>query len=271
MLRKVVDSIPIWQFEILAPFDSLCHGITTRQGGASEAPYDELNVGLHVGDCADRVVQNRRRACRALDVDFERCTFAQQVHGDTVRIAAEDSAGAGRRSFDDGTPETDGLVVTCPGVTVAVVVADCVPLLLYDPERHTGAVVHAGWRGTGARIAEKAVAFLARECSSRPEALLAGIGPAIGGCCYEVSSDIVETLSHGRGSEAAVVEERDGRWHVDLAGANWQQLTQAGLRPGNIELSRICTACRSDEVYSERKLGRPTGRFGLFLSLRPCD
>jgi len=258
----------IWQFDLLSGFDSLCHGVTTRQGGVSEGPYAKLNLGLHVGDNRESVIENRRRVCAALGVDLDRCTFAQQVHGDAIRMVTEAETGAGRTRFQDGIPETDGLVVQDSEVAVAVLVADCVPLLFYDPENHVGAVVHAGWRGTAAGIADKAVRFLVEECESRPVALIVGVGPAIGPCCYQVSARVVEELTRGFDYREPVAEQRAGEWYVDLAKANLQQLTAAGVPVGNIELSGICTSCDSDEFYSERKLGRPTGRFGAFLSLR---
>jgi YfiH family protein len=264
----VVDSVPVWQFELLARFDALVQGVSTRWGGVSEGRYAELNIGLHVGDDEERVVENRRRFCRALGVRFESCTFAQQVHGSGLHLVAASDVGAGGSRFEEGIPAADGLVVTRPGVVVAAVVADCVPIVIYDPDKHAAAAVHAGWRGTAAGIAAKAVEVLVSECGSGPDSIVAGIGPAIGGCCYEVSEDAVEGLRRGFAGGEPVAEERDGRWYADLAEANRWQLRGAGLRAENVELAGICTSCRSDEFYSERTLGRPTGRFGLFVGLR---
>ena len=269
MTRKLIGSVPIWQFELLSAFGSLCHGVTTRQGGVSEGPYSELNLGLHVGDDGERVIENRRRVCRALGVDFDATTFAQHVHGDNIRVVHAAEAGAGRTRFEDGIPDADGLVVNEPGVTVAVLAADCVPILLYDPENHITAVVHAGSRGTAAGIAHKAVGFLVEECGSRRAALVAGVGPAIGPCCCRVSEDMVEELVHGFDYREPVTEKREGDWYYDLVKANVQQLTAGGMVVENVECSGICNSCDSDEFYSDLKLGRPTGRFGAFASLRP--
>lgn len=233
----------------------------------SEGPYAELNLGLHVGDDAGRVVENRRRVCEALGAAFETCTFGQQVHGDALRLVSPGEAGAGRTRFEGGFAETDGLAVREPGITIGVFVADCVPLVFYDPERHVGAVVHAGWRGTAAGIAAKAVRFLSQECSARPESLLVGIGPAIGPCCFQVSEEVARAVTQAARAEA-VAEVRDGSWYADVAEANRRQLLAAGVKQESIELSGACTSCHADEFYSERKLGRPTGRFGAFLSLR---
>jgi YfiH family protein len=234
----------------------------------SEGPYAKLNLGLHVDDDPARVIENRRRVCRVLGVDFDRCTFAQQVHGDSIRMVTKTEAGEGRARFDDGIPKTDGLAVSEPGVTVAVLVADCVPILLYDPENHVGAAVHAGWRGTAGGIAAKAVRLLADECGCRPAALVVALGPAIGSCCYQVGAEVVEGLTRAFDYEESVAERRARNWYADLAKANLQQLTTAGVSVENIEPSGICTSCDSEEFYSDRKLGRPTGRFGAFISLR---
>jgi YfiH family protein len=266
--QRSSESVSIWQFDVLSGFDVLCHGVVGRRGGVSISPYDGLNLGLHVGDDPDRVVENRRRACGALGVDFDGCTFAQQVHGNSVQAVTESEAGAGRMRFEEAVAGVDGLVVRGPDITIAVGVADCVPLLLYDPDNHAGAAVHAGWRGTAAGVAARGVEALVRECGSRPESLVAGVGPAIGRCCYQVSGRAVEDLKRGLQYPEPVAERRSGHWYLDLAEANRQQLRATGLRPENIELSGICTSCHSDEFYSERKLGRPTGRFGAFLSLR---
>ena len=260
VIRRATGGVVLWEFEVFSGVRSLRHCVTGRQGGMSEGRYAALNVGLHVGDDCEAVVENRRRVCRALGVEFEGCTFAQQVHGDRICEVSGGQVGAGRTRFVDGIPETDGLVVAGPGAAVAVVVADCVPMMMYDPERHVGGVVHAGWRGTAAGIAGKAVRFLGERCGSRPEAVLAGVGPAIGPCCYEVSEEVA--------GKVGVAEVRDGKWYADLAEANRGQLCGAGVRAESIEVAGMCTACHSEEFYSERRLGRPTGRFGAFLALR---
>ena len=260
MVPRSSGSVGWWQFEALSRFDGLAHGVTSRRGGLSAGPYAELNVGLHVGDDPERVIENRRQACEALGVRFESLAFGQQVLGISVHVLEASEAGAGRESFEEGLPATDGLIVREPGIAIGVFVADCVPLLLYDSESHVAAAVHAGWRGTAAGIAGKAVGVMAQACGARPESLVVGVGPAIGRCCYQVSEEVARAV--------AVAERRERKWYADLAEANRRQLLAAGVREGNIELSGICTACHADEFFSERKLGRPTGRFAAFVALR---
>ena len=168
MIEAAYGQLALWQFELMSQFGSLVHAVTGRRGGMSEPPYASLNLGMHVGDDPENVIGNRKRVSEGVGVDSETVTFAQQVHGDAIRVVSHHGAGAGRTRFEDGIPGTDGFVVREPGITIAIIVADCVPLLLYDPEHHAAAAVHAGWRGTAAGIAPKAVGVMVDECSSRP-------------------------------------------------------------------------------------------------------
>ncbi len=267
MIARSHDSLDLWQFGLLATHDSVCHAVTGRRGGVSEASYAELNLALHVGDGAHHVIENRRRVCASLGLDFRTLTFAQQVHADAVRVVTRDQAGAGRERFEDGIPQADGLVAAESGIALAVVVADCVPLIFYDPTNRVIGAVHAGWRGTAAGIAAKIVRCLAEEFGTAPGDLVVGLGPAIGSCCYRVSAEVIEALNQS-GYPAPVAERRGESWFADLAAANQQQLAAAGLAADKIELSGICTSCNHDEFFSERKLGRPTGRFAAIVALR---
>jgi len=259
MKRSPDGALGLWKLDLLSDIDGLSHCVTSRHGGMSEVPYQSLNLGLHVGDDPARVIENRRRVCEALGVEFEQLTLGQQVHGDRVHVVGVSDAGRGRERFEDGIPDSDGLIVREPGIAIGVFVADCAPMLLYDPDHRMAAAVHAGWRGTAAGIAGEAVRAL-EACGAQPKALIAGIGPAIGRCCYQVNEDVAEALG--------VAERREGMWYADLAEANRRQLVDAGVRQDCIELSGLCTACHAHEFYSERKLGRPTGRFGAFAVLR---
>ena len=268
MVRELVGELPRWRFPGLAAYAGLDHGITTRHGGVSAVPYASLNLGLHVGDAAEDVIANRRRVCAALGVPFERYTLARQVHGSEIAWVGEEQIGAGRAALDDSLPDADGLVVARPGVLISVLSADCVPLLLYDPVQHVGAAVHAGWRGTAAGIAGVAVRYLAEHCGCQPRDLRVGIGPAIGPCCYQVSANVARQLSTAFPYPQPVASVRDGAWYLDLPLANRQQLLTAGVPEANCEQADTCTACHADEFFSERRLGRPTGRISAFVLLR---
>ncbi len=268
MIRKQSNDLTFLRFKRLSDVTGLWHGVTTRRGGVSRPPYAELNLGLHVGDDPDLVIENRRRLCAALGLKFEMLTLGAQVHGAELALVGEEQIGAGRVRVEEAIPGVDGLVVASPGVLAAVLSADCVPLILYDTKRHFGTVVHAGWRGTAAGIAAEAVRFLQEQCSTQPAHLLVGVAPSIGPCCYQVSLGVATEIASSFPYRAPIATERNGAWYVDLPEANRQQLLQSGIPPEQIELSGLCTSCHSDEFFSERKLGRPTGRFATFLCLR---
>jgi hypothetical protein len=149
----------------------------------------------------------------------------------------------------------DALLENSPGAVVAIKTADCIPLLLADERNRAVAAVHAGWRGTVAGIAARAVEAMAREFGTRPEDLHAAIGPGIGKCCYEV------------GPEVAVHFGESGRAHVDLAEANRRQLADSGIPGGRIYVANLCTQCRAEEFYSFRRDGEIAGRLYSFVGV----
>ncbi len=149
----------------------------------------------------------------------------------------------------------DALLENTPGSVVAVKTADCIPLLLVDDEHRAVAAVHAGWRGTAAGIAQRAVEAMGARFGTKPEALMAAIGPGIGNCCFEV------------GPEVAAQFGREGRVHIDLAEENRKQLTEAGVTPGRIYASNLCTMCGAGEFHSFRRDREAAGRMYSFAGL----
>ncbi len=195
-----------------------------------------------------------------------------QVHGRSVVVA---------RDVPVGRPEADVLVGDNPDVALAVRAADCVPLLIADRMTKAVAAVHAGWRGTAAGAATAAVEALAREFGSKPDDLVAAIGPSIGACCYEVGTELVDAFAAAgharhlidrwflaapppRGSHA------HPRLHLDVAGANRDQLVLAGVPEEHIHLSGLCTAMELDLLTSFRVEKENAGRIaGVIRPLRP--
>jgi hypothetical protein len=161
-----------------------------------------------------------------------------------------------------GTPEADAGFADLPGWLIGIETADCLPLLVVDPRRRAVAAAHAGWRGTAARVAARAVAALV-DRGSRPAELLAALGPCIGACCYEVGDELREAF----GEDAAHVFRPGsaGRPHLDVRAANARQLARAGLRPEAISSVDECTRCRSDLYHSYRRDGRAAGRMISFV------
>ncbi len=174
-----------------------------------------------------------------------------QVHGAAVAFAPW-----------EGRPEADAAVAASPGWLLGIQTADCLPVLLVDPKRRLVAAAHAGWRGTAAGVAGRAVAALVAR-GSRPEDLVAALGPGIGPCCYEVGDEVRAAFSP---SGAAFFRPGpNGRPHLDLRAANARQLANAGLLPEALHHVADCTRCRADLYPSYRRDGRGAGRMISFV------
>jgi purine-nucleoside/S-methyl-5'-thioadenosine phosphorylase / adenosine deaminase len=241
--------------------------VTTRHGGVSPPPYDTLNLGLHVGDDDDNVVTNRRRATAAFGTDLSSVVFARQVHG--VRVARVEAADAGRGTLceADAVEGADTLVTTAHGVTLAILVADCLPLALIDPDAAVLATVHAGWRGTAGGVVGHALASMAT-LGARADRVHAYIGPAVSARRYQVDEVVRAALAdavrpHPLADGVATPDE-PGHWLVDLVGANRQHLELAGVAGERVTWCGTTTA--DDSFFSDRAQ-RPCGRFALLARL----
>ncbi len=231
--------------------------VSTRRGGVSPAPWNTLNFSVKRGDTPERVCENRQRFAAAIGVDASTIVSCRQVHG--TGIAKVDWADAGQ--IQDGV---DGLITDAAGLPLGLVFADCVPVLLYDAHRHVLGVVHAGWRGTVNGAAEALLWALQAAYGVDPAHVLACIGPSIGPESYQVGAEVVDmvhaklrrpetVLSYPNGVDAGA--------HLNLWLANAQQLEDAGVPAGQIEISGIDTARRTDDFFSHRA---EKGRCGLF-------
>jgi len=181
----------------------------------------------------------------------------KQVHSD---ICMHLTGGEGR------VGEGDALLTDVSGLRLAVRTADCIPILLVDTRARAVAAVHAGWRGTARSICAKAVAALREHFGSRPEDMLAAVGPGIGPCCYEVGPEVAIQFRD------TFPERNDlnGRAHLDLPEANRRQLLTAGLPAGSICLARLCTCCSCEEFHSWRRDRESSGRMISLVSVRPA-
>ena len=240
--------------ELSAP-GFVTHAFCTRRGGVSRGPCNNLNVGDHVEDGEENVLQNLNLVQEIFAIPDGRLILLKQVHGDQVRVLDSDGP------LPEGLPESDGLVTDRPGVALGIRTADCVPVLFADRARRVIGAAHAGWRGTALGIAVRMVETFAGRFSSRPEDILAVIGPAIGPCCYQVDAPVFAAFSATPGAERFFrrCPEKD-RWMVDLALANRLQIRETGVPSENIFSAGLCTACRQELFFSHRAAGGHTGR-----------
>lgn len=258
---REIDGIPLLIAEELLD-EGIVVAFTTRVGGVSASPYDSLNLAFHVGDRPECVIENRERVCRALRLESNFLTCAEQVHGSDVVIVDELKRAGGARSKASAIQGADALITALPETPLAIFTADCVPIALVDPRKRLIASVHAGWRGTIAKIAEVAVSMM-NELGANPGNILAFLGPAIGPCCYEVGNEIGRRFQKEFGPIATQVAG-----HIDLQAANRALLQKAGLHKDKITETNRCTSSRNDLFFSYRADGKVTGRQGVIVALQ---
>jgi len=281
-----VDGVQILE---LAPFKRLpwlVHGFSTRTGGASVVDSGQrvLNLGFTAWDKRETVLENRQTFQSAIGASDVPLIPLNQFHSSIARLFSTPPA---------EPCKGDASYTNASGTLLGVQTADCVPILLVDPKKRAVAAIHAGWRGTLARIAEKTVGEMRAHFGSKPSDLLAALGPAIGSCCYEVGTELVtEFTSQFADADEYFDEPRTGeepnplQWlsmmppghqppaknvHLDLRKANRSQLLAGGLREAHVFVSDLCTACHTDLLFSYRKEADRSGRLLSTIGLRHGD
>ena len=252
------------------PEDIVQHAVSTRLGGVSKAPFDSLNLALHVGDNPQDVLQNRRHFAAALDLNAEDIVTPNQVHGDRILRVDGTHKGCGALSYDNAIKETDALITNTPDLPLMLCFADCVPVLFVDVDNAAIGIAHAGWKGTMSKIAAKTLMAMTDEFGTNPQTCLAGIAPSIGACCYEVGENVVDACKKAFPNHDDLIINRNGRLYADLWKANFIQLLEAGMNEDNIDVARECTCCKSSWYFSYRaaKSEGKTGRIAALISLK---
>jgi hypothetical protein len=243
-----------------AKHGALLHGFAGRNGGKSVGPYASLNVSYRVGDDPKVVSQNVCDLKLAAGIHDGRIVTMKQVHGDQIVQVNDDKL--------KEAGEADGMIAAAPGIFLGVLTADCVPILFVAPKRKVVAAVHAGWRGTLAGIAEKAVRELEEKHGADLHGIEAALGPAIGSCCYEVGPDVLEPMRERWGTLAERATRTAGKKsYLDLRAINRGIVESAGIPPSQIHLIGPCTCC-SEEYFSYRRERAETGRQVSFVGWR---
>lgn len=288
------NGVRLFQVPALKKHPWLWHGFTTRQGGKSraycaEGTDGELNLGFTAEDPRETVLQNRQLLVEAISGDRATPLFVvRQFHSNLIHLA---------RRAEVARPQpfrADGLITTERGLLLAIQTADCIPVLVADQKLRVVAAFHAGWRGTVKRIVELGVGKMRLEFRSKPENLIAAIGPGIGACCYPVGEEVLSAFesqfAYARGLFCEVFDSYPVRTrypmlfltkrapghspigpqlHLDLIEANRRQLLSAGLSPKKIHVVGGCTNCRTDLFYSHRAAQGHAGRMMSVIGIRP--
>ena len=300
---RLASGLQILEGPAFARFNWLVHGFSTRPGGVSELKAlrdgedtceKVLNLGFTDWDPRARVLDNREKFIRAIGANKMRVVALRQIHSDIVQVV--DSANESRSGADsrETAPQGDALITREPGVLLVVQTADCIPILLADPKRRAIAAIHSGWRGTVRRIAAKALGRMQMDFGTKPEDVVAALGPGIGQSCYQVGTEVAAEFQARFPNARDWFEgpfdrladsDNDPNWlpwlamkppghqpppprvQLDLIAANRAILEAAGIPARNILSSGFCTACRTDLFFSFRK-ERTTGRMMAAIGIR---
>lgn len=300
------------QCKAFAALPWLVHGFGTRKGGESKSAPAGQDFGLSAGCRPAETQHKHRRFLRALGAGNFPLAVLHQTHSTLIYCVSPGSGGEALEYQLAGnpSPETndslrprsgDALITAHAGIALGIRVADCMPIFLVDPEKRAIAAVHAGWRGALNRIVEKAAGEMCRMFNSRPENLLAAIGPSIRKCCYEVGPEVVDafcgsfpqgesffhkvvatpeearmalryqTLFSLQAPPGHQAEDALSKVHLDLAAVARYQLEHAGIPSQQIRVADYCTACWTDLFYSYRKEGSLAGRMMAVIAIRPAS
>lgn len=232
---------------------------TSRFGGYSQGRYSELNLSFKTGDKIEVVNRNRQKIFRQTQLSVKKLFSPEQVHGNKVVFLNRDFIKSAQKSV---VPDSDGLITPEAGIPLMALFADCIPVVLFDKHAKVAGVVHAGWRGTHQNIVRNAVNLMVSEAGVKAEDLMAIIGPGIGGCCYEVSGDLVNEFKR----HPQAIKTKQNKTLLDLKVANTKQLIDSGLSKSDIHDLDICTSCDSS-FFSYRRDKGITGRHAAIVCI----
>jgi polyphenol oxidase len=257
------NGIAYYACQAIEELSDFHHGFSTRRGGLPDSFGSSLNLGYTQWDSPERVDANRRRFLAALNLDQTRLATLRQIHSDRVHII-EDVSRQGNQS------EGDALVTQCENIAIAVLTADCLPILVADPLKKVAAVVHSGWRGTLARILQKTIQEMECAFKCNPAQLIAAIGPGIRACCFEVDEDVTSLFEQEYPGCClkTPVGAQPGKGFLDLSKALEIQLNQAGIKPENSYDLGACTRCNTSDFFSFRAEGKNSGRMMAMIGIR---
>ena len=254
--------LPFYSCRAFEELPGLCHGFSTRHGNTRDRSAHPFNLGYTAWDSSDRVDQNRRRFLSALNLPEDSLATLHQIHSNRIHIIKE-------RPVRWNPLQGDALLTQTEGVSIAVQAADCLPVLITDPDNNAVAAVHSGWRGTLNQIAAETILTMHNAFRSDPARLLVAVGPGIRSCCYEVGpevSDLFEDRYPGYGTTVAA-PGGSGKFVLDLYKALEVQLYAAGIPGENIHNLDLCTCCNTDTFFSYRTEGAHAGRIMAVIGL----
>lgn len=261
-MTELTEDKVILGFEQLCSIPNISHFITTRKGGCSEDTFASFNCAPFSGDDPEKVKRNQEMLCAKVGIKPQQLVIPFQTHGNTIRAIDPFYVSLSQEEQQRRLHGVDALITDIPGYCLCVSTADCVPVLLFDTVNKAIAVIHAGWRGTVAKIVKQTLDFMDNTYNTDAKDVLAAIGPSISFDAFEVGEEVYSAfLKIGYDmTKISSWNENTQKHHIDLWEANRIQLTEAGVLPDNIEVSGICTYEQHERFFSARRLGTKSGR-----------
>ncbi len=264
------DNVSYITYKSLDEFEWLTNAFSTRIGGISEGIYADMNLSFTVGDEPRTVYENFKLFGRAIDVDVNDMVYSHQTHTTNVMRVSLEQAGMGiskSRDFHD----IDGIMTNDKNLCLVTSYADCVPLYFVDPVNKAIALSHSGWRGTVRNICKNTVEMMKVEFGTKPENIVACIGPSICVDCYEVSRDVADKFTESYDKiqiKDILYPKSEEKYQLDLHMANYYNMVNCGIKAENISMPDICTSCNSSWLHSHRKSGGKRGGLCAFLMIK---
>lgn len=265
-IKHKKDDVTYFTFEHFDETGLVNHCFTTKLGGVSTGYYKSLNLGFNSGDETNKVTGNHKIISELLGFDPDKFVFSKQVHGTKIFYIKENF---NCRNDQDQIIDIDGLITNTPKFSLHTVYADCVPIFILDIENKAVGLAHSGWRGTVGKISEVLLKQMALEFGTKASKCLAGIGPSIGPCCFEVGKEVTESFEKVFKKSSTYLEKTyETKDYLNLWSANIQVLLEAGIQSENIICAEICTSCNSELFYSYRRDKGKTGRMAGIMELK---
>lgn len=269
--RNRAGNLEYLTFPALTETGMVSHLFTTRLGGVSEGIFSSMNLSFIRGDKKEAVLENFAIISDVMGRKPEDIVCSDQTHTVHVKKVTCEDRGKGITREKDYR-DVDGLITDEPGLVLATFYADCVPLFLVDTEHKAIGLSHSGWRGTVNRMGEQTLLAMKQAYGTKPEKVLAAVGPSICMQCYEVSEDVAWEFTKTFSSSVIrhiLQDKGNGKYQLDLWKANEAIFLEAGVSRSNISITDICTCCNPQYLFSHRASHGKRGNLGAFLSLTP--
>ena len=263
---NVHGSLAYFTFPLFEKYSFIRHCFSSRQGGVSNGFFSTMNMSFTRGDKRSNVEKNYKTLCKEIGIDFLNLVLTHQTH--TSNVIDVNSSHKGTGFYRPAFCDVDGLITNEYNVALVSQYADCTPLFFCDIKNRVIATAHSGWRGTAAEIGRVTIEKMCNDYNSKPENIIAAIGPCIGQCCYEVDDPVFDAISKLEIDVNAVFNRTDeGKYMFDLSRCNRLILENCGIKPDNIEEARFCTACNTDLCFSHRAMGENRGNMAGIIQL----